>query len=346
MAANPTLVGTEPECTFDEFTPENPPPPPEGPKAKYQRLENRISTTQSIYVVWYTNVAVDELEALLKEQASSKETPSNDSSTNILSPSSQTSPRNITSLDPSPIFNSDLSGFLTTSPPAASHKSSDGLSPFAPSAPSPATQTSPSQGNEANQQIMWSDWPARLPPPDLMHHLIDVFFTCYPQAHYLLHRPTFMASLAYSPKSPAFPHVTLLHAICAYASIFSYRVETPPTSLVGGVFPDGKNRPDDSFAEKHVRWSRQARDEATSVGANLIECTQGAYRLRAEVREILSFVLALVIMVGYFHLQGRWVELWASAGLALRYCVPLGLNNRPGFHTARTHPKTWLRNVR
>ncbi|KAF8609570.1 hypothetical protein BDV93DRAFT_148252 [Ceratobasidium sp. AG-I] len=311
VAANPTLVGTEPECTFDEFTPENPPPPPEGPRAKYQRLENRIN----------------ELEALLKEQATTKETSPGNLNTNILTPSSHASPPSITSLDPSPIFNSDLSGFLATSPPAGSHKSSDGPSPFTPSVPSPAIQASPSQGNEANQQIMWSDWPDRLPAPDLLHHLIEVFFTCYPHAYHLLHRPTFMASLAYSPKSPAFPHVTLLHAICAYASIFSYRIESPPISVVGGVFPDGKNKPNDSFAERHVRWSRQARDEATSVGSSLIECTQ-----------------ALVIMVGYFHLQGRWVELWASAGLALRYCVPLGLNNRPGFHTARTHPKTWLRN--
>jgi hypothetical protein len=61
--------------------------------------------------------------------------------------------------------------------------------------------------------------------------------------------------------------------------------------------------------------------------------------------KLLTILLALVVMVSYYHLEGRWVELWASAGLALRYCVPLGLNNRAGFHTARTHPKTWLRNV-
>ncbi|EUC65157.1 hypothetical protein RSOL_443120, partial [Rhizoctonia solani AG-3 Rhs1AP] len=58
---------------------------------------------------------------------------------------------------------------------------------------------------------------------------------------------------------------------------------------------------DNSFAEKHVRWSRQARDDATSIGSNLIECTQ-----------------SLVIMVGYYHLTARWVEVWASAGLAVR----------------------------
>ncbi|EUC65156.1 fungal Zn, 2-cys(6) binuclear cluster domain protein, partial [Rhizoctonia solani AG-3 Rhs1AP] len=52
VASNPALSGTEAECTYDEFTPENPPPPPEGPRAKYQRLEARIN----------------ELEALLKEQ--------------------------------------------------------------------------------------------------------------------------------------------------------------------------------------------------------------------------------------------------------------------------------------
>jgi hypothetical protein len=49
VAANPTLAGTEPECTFDEFTPDNPPPPPEGPRAKYQRLESRISACRLLF---------------------------------------------------------------------------------------------------------------------------------------------------------------------------------------------------------------------------------------------------------------------------------------------------------
>lgn len=221
-----------------------------------------------------------------------------------------------------------------------------------PFVPSIQAHISPNPAIEAggDQRLIPHDWPARLPPPDLLHHLIDLFFTCHPHAHYILHRPTFMASLTFPPKSPAFPHSSLLHAICAYASVFSYRVHTPPIDPQGGVFPDRNSNAirelDNSFAEKHVRWSRQARDDATSIGNNLIECTQCECKLhrRFDGSDTIVF-LALVIMVGYYHLTGRWVELWASAGLALRYCVPLGLNNRTGFHTARTHPRTWIRNV-
>ncbi|QRV91433.1 Fungal specific transcription factor domain [Ceratobasidium sp. AG-Ba] len=304
VAANPTLAGTEPECTFDEFSAENPPPPPEGPEQ-------------------------NELESLLKEQASKE---ANTGPASLPTPSSNhTSPSSSFPLPESNIekLNSDISGFLIT-PPSADNNQIASLqksNPFLPTSPPEAYITAASPSNAGPLTI--GEWPRRLPPPDLLHHLIDVFFNCYPHAYYLLHRPTFMASLTFPPKSPAFPHSSLLHSICAYASVFSPRVETPPPSSKGALFPEqpGDLNIENSFAEKHVRWSRQARDEATSMGSNLIECTQ-----------------SLIVMVGYYHLQGRWVELWASAGLALRYCVPLGLNNRAGFHTARTHPKTWLRN--
>lgn len=159
----------------------------------------------------------------------------------------------------------------------------DDPSLFIPSIPAHAAYISPSSSSESDQRLIPHDWPPRLPPPDLLHHLIDIFFACHPHALYLVHRPTFMASLTFSPKSPAFPHLSLLHAICAYASIFSYRVQTPPANIEGDLFPK-RNAParkalDDSFAERHVRWSRQARDDATSVGNNLIECTQCKYTL-------------------------------------------------------------------
>lgn len=133
------------------------------------------------------------------------------------------------------------------------------------------------------QQLLLHDWPARLPEPALLRHLVDTFFNCYNHAHYLLHRPTFIASLALSPRSANFPHVSLLHAICAYASIFSYLVDSPPMPNLenyGGdvIFGDRRNRRNgvtDTFADQQIRWSKQAREEATSMGFNLKECAQG-----------------------------------------------------------------------
>ncbi|KAG8763820.1 hypothetical protein FRC11_011891 [Ceratobasidium sp. 423] len=291
----------------------NPPPVPEGPRAKYQRLEARIN----------------ELETLLKEQQVKES--ANNATSNNTPPLTQTSP-----LGSLPTPNSAGSPTNNVSSAPNSQDTyyrtlfTDDPGPFVPTLPMrlpPASAV-----DESAQQVIPHDWSPRLPAPDLLHHLVDIFFTCYPLAHYLLHRPTFMASLLLPPRSPAFPHSSLLHAICAYASIFSFRVHTPSLAPEGGVFPrmnpEAIRDRDNSFAEKHVRWSRQARDDATSIGSNLIECTQ-----------------SLVVMVGYYHLTARWVEVWASAGLAVRYCVPLGLNNRAGFHTARTHPRTWLRNL-
>lgn len=45
------------------------------------------------------------------------------------------------------------------------------------------------------------------------------------------------------------------------------------------------------------------------------------------------YVIAVMVEIGYYHLQGRWVELWMSSGLVLRYCVPLSLNIGYGYHT-------------
>lgn len=137
----------------------------------------------------------------------------------------------------------------------------------------------------SEHQLISPDWPARLPQPTLLRHLVDTFFNCYTHAHHLLHRPTFMASLALSPKSPDFPHAALLHAICAYASIFSYLVDSPPMpnleSFTGDViFGDRRNRRSggpDTFSDQQIRWSKQARDEATSMGFNLNECAQGQF---------------------------------------------------------------------
>jgi hypothetical protein len=48
-------------------------------------------------------------------------------------------------------------------------------------------------------------WPQYLPPPELLMHLVDTFFTCLPHAGRLLHRGKFMNALTYPPNAPQFP---------------------------------------------------------------------------------------------------------------------------------------------
>jgi hypothetical protein len=71
-----------------------------------------------------------------------------------------------------------------------------------------------------NAEVLFPKYPSRLPPPDLLFSLIDVFFSCYLDAHRVIHRPTFQASLYLPPYSVGFPQISLLHAICAIA--FTY----------------------------------------------------------------------------------------------------------------------------
>ncbi|ELU36957.1 fungal specific transcription factor domain-containing protein [Rhizoctonia solani AG-1 IA] len=183
------------------------------------------------------------------------------------------------------------------------------------------TQLTVPLSNDSEQQLTISGWPIRLPKPDLFYHLVDVFFTSYPHAHYIIHRPSFMLSLALSPKSPDFPHVSLLHAICAYAGVFSYLIEPPPAGDLEKIYRDfifgDRRRPDTreiSFAEMHTQWAEEAIEQAMAMGFNLLECMQAG-----------------TILSGFYACQGRWVELWSTLGDVLRVAVPLGLNSRTGF---------------
>ncbi|CAE6472623.1 unnamed protein product [Rhizoctonia solani] len=259
------------------------------PRTKYQILENKIR----------------ELESLLRQQSKEKE-------------SSSTGP-SISSLDPSVAF---------TETPGENYLlgTANALDPllFPPLEQFGAMSellTIDSPSDLPGQQLVISGWPTRLPKPDLFYHLVDVFFTCYPHAHYILHRPSFMLSLALPPKSPDFPHVSLLHAICAYAGVFSYLIKPPTAGDLEKIYRDfifgDRRRPDskeESFAEVHANWAEETASQASVMGFNLLECLQ-----------------ALVILSSFYASQGRWVELWSTLGDALRIAVPLGLNTRSGF---------------
>jgi hypothetical protein len=220
------------------------------------------------------NCGSGELEAMLKAQSTTGTEPANETSMDSADTSLVSEPS--LSVSMSELSEDDLSQYLPTISESLLNSQ---MQP--PSHALISTQSLPLP-NQHLQQLVWADWPPRLPPPDLMHHLVEMFFGCYAHAHYLLHRPSFMASLALSPKSPKFPHVSLLHAICAYASMFSYLVDSPPMPNLDKtrgdvIFGDRRNvggSTMETFADRHARWSKETRDEATALGFNLLECTQ------------------------------------------------------------------------
>ncbi|KAF8760897.1 Fungal specific transcription factor domain [Rhizoctonia solani] len=261
-SSNPALLQIEPECTYDDPASGS---SPAKPRTKYKLLEDKIS----------------QLESLLKQQLLKEGEPSPPMP---LASESTSSDAFIGNLGEHELF--DTGDILDPYDPTSMDR-------FA--APGTnQTTSSPSDSSMSSRQLIISGWSKRFPKPDLLHHLIDVFFNCYPHAHYIIHRPTFMLSLTLSPKSPEFP---MYHS-------------SMPSALM-------QARPElreESFAEMHARWAKETSEQALAMGFNLFEITQ-----------------AQVILADFYQCQGRSVELWSTIGNVLRCAVPLGLHTSPGF---------------
>ncbi|KZO96296.1 hypothetical protein CALVIDRAFT_537467 [Calocera viscosa TUFC12733] len=179
--------------------------------------------------------------------------------------------------------------------------------------PSLSAASSLNGSPQAYGPMFFNNWPAHLPLPDMLHHLVDVFFAHFPLAARIIHKPSFLHGLTHSPSDPLFPPASLLHAICAYASMFSPAVPTP---IIQDTPPPDQGEPPkkpvkrpESFGDFQARLARSCADESTALGLHLVENFQ-----------------AITILGWYWFAQARWVELWIWSGVALRQAVPLGLN--------------------
>ncbi|KAI5124712.1 hypothetical protein M0805_004318 [Coniferiporia weirii] len=308
------------ECTFDDVT-ENGGQPHPAPKNRYERLENRIS----------------ELEALLRQkEASQNSSPSDLPALSNDDARSSTSPIILSTSYPPP-------GSLRQSSDFSRNTSNSYLVPFprtnsgSPSVPayiSPAT-TPPQNGTSTSAgepqvgtnyatQVLWPNWPHDLPSFTLLQHLVEVFFAFHPHAGRLFHGPSFLASLSLSPTHPGFPHIAILHAICAVGSFYTVAVappplpnfaETPADDLFQNAYKRKKAMPD-SFGELHAKFATAAIDESTSLGERLFECQQ-----------------ATTVLTWFFHCHAKWADMFLVTGRAIRYLIPIGLNMCPPFHS-------------
>ncbi|KAF9787342.1 hypothetical protein BJ322DRAFT_1054850 [Thelephora terrestris] len=149
------------------------------------------------------------------------------------------------------------------------------------------------------QELLISGWSSDLPSPAIVNHLIDVFFKCDPCGSRILHQPTFLAAMQLPPYHSTFPHIALLHAICASASRW--------TSNAATMTPDGTRR--DKFAEFHASKTRQYIDRTMASGKDIFQVMQ-----------------ACIVLSWYLYQEGRWVEVWIYAGFQTRVAIPLRLN--------------------
>jgi hypothetical protein len=68
--------------------------------------------------------------------------------------------------------------------------------------------------------LFWPNWPTSLPSPKLVYNLCDIFFSKKWLCEGIVNKEKFFKGLACPPHHQSFPHVSLLHAVCAVATKF------------------------------------------------------------------------------------------------------------------------------
>ncbi|KAL4266915.1 Transcription factor domain-containing protein [Pleurotus pulmonarius] len=296
-----------PECTFDDVI--DSVGPGDGPKSRYEKLERRIN----------------ELEALLrqKESAESNGQPSE----------SSPGPSHSGPMLVSPSISH--SGISVSSPLSTPPVTTVNINPDAGSLPALTdataatqnayfTRSQPQGTTTSTSSLIYSNWPTRLPEPDLLRHLVELFFVFHPHSNRLLHASSFLTTLSFPPHHPKFPSTPLLHAICAIGSLYTAIVTSPPLPNLNEVEPDElffqrhrlkESRPD-SFAEEHAKIAKELADRQESLGEDLFRVLQ-----------------ARIVLTWFYWSHSRWVEVFVTSAHALRLAVPLGLNILPPFQS-------------
>ncbi|KAL1722068.1 hypothetical protein EV715DRAFT_247841 [Schizophyllum commune] len=215
------------------------------------------------------------------------------------------------------------------------------LLPTSNSYPSPSSSTSPQGPNPqeapvprplgllemgdygSRTDVVWTNWPEGMPRPELLRHLVEMFFMFHPHAQRLFHFPTFMTCLSLGATHPKFPPPCLLHAICAIASFYTAAVSSPPLPDLTKMAPDEifddfhrEPRPD-SFAEEQAKLANVAIERSRQRGENLFQGLQ-----------------ASLIMCWYYWAHSQWV--FVECGQTMRMAVPLGMNMCSPFRSIST----------
>ncbi|KAG1801522.1 uncharacterized protein HD556DRAFT_884748 [Suillus plorans] len=299
-----------PECTFDEVaTTETPSTPSDSPKNRFERLETRIK----------------ELEALLSQKELATSPDANPSSSSTLS-SIQNSPASIQSVPSNSRpgsastmnFPSDLESLLS---PSNLDMNAQTVNPYFWNGNSHLIEGASARIDapllSSGMDVIWSHWPVNLPHPELIRHLVDMFFLFHPHASRLFHRANFIASLSYPPDHPDFPVAPVLHAICAVSAIYT-AAGGPRTNAADFPYEGQFAQPDlpDTFAEQQASHAKETVEKYLNKGQHLVQCVQ-----------------TYVLLTWYYWCHSKWVELFTCSGQSLRVAIPLGLNICPPFRS-------------
>ncbi|KAG8882848.1 hypothetical protein FRB97_007672 [Tulasnella sp. 331] len=248
-----------------------------------------------------------------------------------------------------PVLGSSASASPQTLPVASPF---DELEQTLPASVPPKLET---HGHSSSNSTALSEdtWPLNIPPPELLHHLVETVFNCVPLATRLIHRATFMTNLAKPPSSPDFPHVNLLHAMSALASLYTpivtlnsvqvnAKLHEGGTAAISAGFikrtsfsstvryqpkkvEDIEADREYDFASIHAKWCNMGIGPAVQRGDSLIQQVQ-----------------ACIICCWLFHSRGKDVFASGWSKVAIDVLSSLGLSVSPGMEPLSRIPTQYL----
>ncbi|KAG9042988.1 hypothetical protein FS837_010152 [Tulasnella sp. UAMH 9824] len=340
---DPINAPSEPSCVYD-----SPDLKVMGPKARIAALESEIAELQDLL-----RIADDRLAqctcgaAQIPDPHAFKETSSNSSPMPAapgLQPLGATMESEIEFTFPSPpLPNSNQ--FLPGPPLALDSPSPHALNP---------NEEMPQHDSPGSRELTLNIWPLNIPPPAMLFHLVEIFFYSVPLASRLIHKPTFISNLSQPPTSPDFPHVAVLHAICALASLYSPIITQPPRKKP----QDGRRvpifastimyRPSDAWGTTEQRYfPRRVEDVLDPVpeGFGAMHARWAAESMKPSVRigdRALQLLQAAIIITWYHYSMGSLIPLYVWLALMTRFGVPLGMNVAEGFEPLSRLPPEML----
>ncbi|KAG9047470.1 hypothetical protein FS837_002184 [Tulasnella sp. UAMH 9824] len=348
VRTRPSTAPAEPPCVYD-----HPELVTEGPKARIAHLESEIAELRELLEAANAKLACCTCGAAAGVSTNASEPDGLSPSTGG---SQQASAATTPYLAPGQVrlTTNSRGEFMSEVPSTASAFSmpsfgalflSNTLVPF----PGPVISTPDSNSfmagdtSSATFDVLPSAWPPGLPPPAVLYHLVETFFTSVPLASRLIHKPTFMVALRQLPTSLDFPHVALLHAICGIASLYSPIIGDPKKEAARANAAEMLRSPSISrlrdrangeqgtprFA-KSLYDLKDTWDEAFGVS----HIRMASMSLRLSVREgdrLLQMLQAAVICTWYMYSMGFTIGVYVWITNVTKLAGPLGIYASEGF---------------
>ncbi|KAK4051406.1 hypothetical protein OIV83_002890 [Microbotryomycetes sp. JL201] len=151
-------------------------------------------------------------------------------------------------------------------------------------------------------ELFYPGWPRTLPSPQLVHRLVEAFFTKSHLVSVMINKPRLMRNLQLPPTHPDFPTTALLHGVIAVAS-----------DCVSDDVWQGEERywsAEESPAEWHARQAKMGVESAWVNDDHYLEVAQTA-----------------VLCCFLSYQNARFGEVWLECAQATRLAVPLGINH-------------------